>query len=235
MNNQDLNYQHPDVVAFATSEQKAAFYKHTYGHVAGGVLVFILLEALFLQSEFLVNTLLSFTQGYLWLVLIGGFMGFSWLAQKMVADGTSKPKQYLGYFIYIVGQALLFVPMLYIVMSYTGTIVLKQAVAVTAALFIALTVVAFMSKVNFSFLRSIIAIGFLLAMGAIVAGMIFGFSLGLWFSVAMCALAAGSILYETQQLQYQYATNQYVAAALGLFSSLMLLFWYVLRIFMSRD
>lgn len=235
MNNQDLNYQHPDVVAFATSEQKAAFYKHTYGHVAGGVLVFILLEALFLQSEILVNTLLSFTQGYLWLVLIGGFMGISWLAQKMVHGQVSKSKQYLGYFLYIVGQALIFVPMLYIVMNYTGTIVLKQAAAVTVALFVALTAVAFMSKVDFSFLKGILTIGFVLAIGAIIAGMIFGFSLGLWFSVAMCALAAGSILYETQQIQYQYAKNQYVAAALGLFSSLMLLFWYVLRIFMSRD
>ena len=162
-------------------------------------------------------------------------MGISWLAQKMAMDEVSKSKQYLGYLLYIVGQALLFVPMLFIVINYTGTIVLKQAAAVTAGLFVGLSAIAFMSKIDFSFLRGIITIGFFLAIGAIVAGMIFGFSLGLWFSVAMCALAAGSILYETQQIQYQYATSQYVAAALGLFSSLMLLFWYVLRIFMSRD
>ena len=231
-----MMYQdYKQVVAQATSAERATFYKHTYGHVAGGVLVFILLEALFLQSEFLVTTLLSFTQGYLWLVLIGGFMGISWIAQKMAMDEVSKPKQYLGYFLYIVGQALLFVPMMYIVINYTGTVVLKQAAAVTVALFVALSVIAFSSKVDFSFLRGIITIGFVLAIGAIIAGMLFGFTLGLWFSVAMCALAAGSILYETQQIQYQYSTNQYVAAALGLFSSLMLLFWYVLRIFMSRD
>lgn len=227
--------EYKQVVAQATSAERVAFYKHTYGHVAAGVLVFILLETIFLQVPFIVNTLLSLTQGYLWLVLLGGFMGISWVAQKMAMDEVSKPKQYLGYFLYIVGQALLFVPMLYIVINFTGTIVLKQAAAVTIALFVALTVLAFTSKVDFSFLRGILTIGFILAIGAIIAGLIFGFSLGLWFSVAMCALAAGSILYETQQIQYQYSTNQYVAAALGLFSSLMLLFWYILRIFMSRD
>lgn len=223
------------VVAQATPAERVAFFRHTYGHVAGGVLVFILLESIFLQIPFLVNGLLSMTQGYLWLVLIGGFMGISWFAQKMAMDEVSKSKQYLGYFLYILGQALLFVPLLYIVINYTGTIVLKQAAAVTIALFIGLSAVALTSKIDFSFLRGILTIGFVLALGAIIAGMIFGFSLGLWFSVAMCALAAGSILYETQQIQYQYASNQYVAAALGLFSSLMLLFWYVLRIFMGRD
>lgn len=227
--------EYKQVVAQATSAERVAFYKHTYGHVAAGVLVFILLETIFLQVPFIVNTLLSLTQGYLWLVLLGGFMGISWIAQKMAMDEVSKPKQYLGYFLYIVGQALLFVLMLYIVINFTGTIVLKQAAAVTIALFVALTVLAFTSKVDFSFLRGILTIGFILAIGAIIAGLIFGFTLGLWFSVAMCALAAGSILYETQQIQYQYSTNQYVAAALGLFSSLMLLFWYILRIFMSRD
>lgn len=227
--------EYKQVVAQADSKERATFYKHTYGHVAAGVLVFMLLETLFLQSEFLVTTLLSFTQGYLWIVLIGGFMGISWVAQKMAMDEVSKTKQYLGYFLYIVGQALLFVPMMYIVINYTGTIVLKQAAAVTAALFVALSVLALTSKVDFSFLKGIITIGFILAIGAIIAGLLFGFSLGLWFSVAMCALAAGSILYETQQIQHQYSSNQYVPAALGLFSSLMLLFWYVLRIFMSRD
>jgi len=33
----------------------------------------------------------------------------------------------------------------------------------------------------------------------------------------------------------KYSVDQYVPAALGLFASLMLLFWYILRIFMSRD
>jgi len=64
---------------------------------------------------------------------------------------------------------------------------------------------------------------------------LFGFNLGLWFSVAMCALAAGSILYQTSNLINKFGVEDYIPASLGLFASLMLLFWYVLSIFMSRD
>ena len=72
-------------------------------------------------------------------------------------------------------------------------------------------------------------------MGLIVAGILFGFNLGLWFSVGMCVLAGGSILYQTSNLVHKFGTEDYIPAALGLFASLMLLFWYVLQIFMSRD
>jgi FtsH-binding integral membrane protein len=34
---------------------------------------------------------------------------------------------------------------------------------------------------------------------------------------------------------HHYRTDQYVAAALALFASVALLFWYVLQLFMNRD
>lgn len=51
----------------------------------------------------------------------------------------------------------------------------------------------------------------------------------------MVAFAAGCILYNTSNIIHHYETEQYVAASLGLFASVALRFWYVLRIFMSRD
>jgi FtsH-binding integral membrane protein len=59
--------------------------------------------------------------------------------------------------------------------------------------------------------------------------------MGLWFSLIMIVLASGSILYNTSQIMYHYAPGQHVAASLSLFASVALLFWYVLRLFMSRD
>jgi len=112
---------------------------------------------------------------------------------------------------------------------------LSQAAILTLALFAALSAVVLITKKDFSFLKSILSVGFIIAIGLIIAGMIFGFDLGLFFSGAMVVLAAGSILYQTSNLVHKYHTDQYVGAALGLFSSLMLLFWYILRIFMSRD
>ena len=234
MENQHVYHQN-QLVAEATSAERATFYKHTYGHVAGGVLVFVLIESLLLKSDALVNFMLSLTQGYLWLILLAGFMGVTWVAQKMAYGSVSKSQQYLGYLLYIIAEAFIFIPLLAVALNYGGTFVIKQAAVVTGGLFIGLSAIVFLTKADFSILRGALTIGFFLALGLIIAGMLFGFDLGLWFSVGMCALAGGAILYNTHQLKYEFGTQQYVAAALLLFASLMLLFWYILRIFMSRD
>ena len=234
MENQHVYHQN-QLVAEATSAERATFYKHTYGHVAGGVLVFVLIESLLLKSDALVNFMLSLTQGYLWLILLAGFMGVTWVAQKMAYGSVSKSQQYLGYLLYIIAEAFIFIPLLAVALNYGGTFVIKQAAVVTGGLFIGLSAIVFLTKADFASWRGALTIGFFLALGLIIAGMLFGFDLGLWFSVGMCALAGGAILYNTHQLKYEFGTQQYVAAALSLFASLMLLFWYILRIFMSRD
>jgi FtsH-binding integral membrane protein len=95
--------------------------------------------------------------------------------------------------------------------------------------------VAFFTRADFSFLRSFLMIGGFVAIGAIVCGLIFDFNLGVWFSAAMVLFASISILYNTSQVLHNYSTNQHVAAALSLFGSVAMLFWYILRIFMSRE
>ena len=117
----------------------------------------------------------------------------------------------------------------------SGPEILNQAAIVTLALFTGLSAVVFVTKKDFSFLKTGLTIGFFIAIGLIVAGTIFGFNLGLWFSVGMCLLAGGSILYQTSNMINKYGVEDCIPAALGLFASLMLLFWYILRIFMSRD
>ncbi len=219
-----------------TDQQKLAFYKKTYIHVAYGVLLFILIEYLFLTTPIITNAALSLTGGKMWLLMLGGFMLVTTVAEKMAIRSQNRNKQYLGFFLYIVAEAFIFVPILYIAMSLTdGANIIKQAAILTLSLFTGLSGVVFFTKTDFSFLKNIIIIGGFIAIGLILAGILFGFDLGLWFSVAMVGLAAGSILYQTSKLTEIYNQNQYVAAALGLFASLMLMFWYILRIFMSRD
>lgn len=225
-------------VAALSEVDRVAFYKKTYGHVAGGVLVFILFEYLLLQSETIVTFMLSMTQGYKWLLLLGGFMLVTSYAESTAMKTADKNKQYLAYSVYILAQAVIFVPMIYIALNFVsdGSAMLQQAAIVTLSLFSGLTAVVIMTKKDFSFLKTGLTIGFFIALGLIVAGSLFGgFNLGLWFSVGMCLLAGGSILYQTSQIVNKYTTEDYIPAALGLFASLMLLFWYVLRIFMSRD
>lgn len=225
------------LLVHSTDAERVDFYKKTYGHVAGGVLVFIIFEYLLLQSDAIVSFMLSMTEGYKWLLMLGGFMFITNYAERMTLKSTDKNTQYLAFGLYILAQAFIFIPLIYIAAFYmdSGTEILNQAAIVTLALFTGLSAVVFVTKKDFSFLRTGLTIGFFIAIGLIIAGVIFGFNLGLWFSVGMCLLAGGSILYQTSNLVHQYTTNDYVPAALGLFASLMLLFWYVLRIFMSRD
>ena len=92
-----------------------------------------------------------------------------------------------------------------------------------------------MTNKNFSFLKTGLVIASFIAIGLIVAGSLFGFNLGLWFSMAMVVFAGAAILYQTSKVKYEYTKDQYVGAALGIFAAVMLLFWYILQIFMSRD
>lgn len=223
-------YCHPTL-----KKNKSYFTKKTYGHVAGAFIVFLALEALFLSSETIVNLGLRMTQGWTWLIVLGAFMFATRFAEGMVAQTENKGKQYFGFFIYILAEALIFVPLLIVGINIGGVDVLFQAFYLTLALFIGLSLVVFMTKKDFSFLRSAITIGGIIALGLIVVGMIFGFNLGLWFSVAMVALAAGSILYQTSNLIHKYNKDQYIIAALGLFASFMLLLWYILSILLDRS
>jgi hypothetical protein len=125
--------------------------------------------------------------------------------------------------------------MIYIALIYSGgAAVIQQAGLITLSMFTGLTAVVFLTNKDFSFLRTALVIGGFISIGLIVAGALFGFDLGLWFSVGMVVLASVSILYQTSQIKNQYETDQHVVAALQIFSSVMLLFWYVLRILMSR-
>jgi probable permease len=222
------------LVAMSTEEQKASFYRKTYIHVALAILAFIFVETALLMvvpTELIMGMV---SQKYVWLLIIGGFWLASMLAEKWTM-ASSRSMQYAGLGFYVLLEAIIFLPMMYIALVYTGSgKVILQAGLITFMLFLGLTGVALTSKRDFSFLRSVLIIGGFISLGLIVAGMLFGFNLGLWFSVGMVFLAGASILYQTNQLKNVYTTEQYVGASLQLFSSVMLLFWYVLRILMSR-
>lgn len=229
--------QEQKLLAHVADVDRVAFYKKTYAHVAVGVLIFILFEYVLLQSEAIVKFTLSMTEGYKWLIMLGGFMFITNYAERMTMKTQDKNKQYLAFALYILAEAFIFVPLIYIAMYYmdSGPEMLNQAAIVTLGLFTGLSAVVLVTKKDFSFIKTGLTVGFFIAIGLILAGTLFGFTLGLWFSVAMCLLAGGSILYQTSNMVNKYTIDDYIPASLGLFASLMLLFWYVLSIFMSRD
>ena len=94
-------FQDKMLVSQLDQADRVAFYKKTYSHVAGGVLVFIIFEYLLLQSDAIVEFALSMTQGFRWLLMLGGFMLVTNYAERMALSTPDKNKQYLAYGLYI--------------------------------------------------------------------------------------------------------------------------------------
>lgn len=221
--------------ADALPEERASFIRKTYMHLAGAVLAFGLIEYFLLTSDAgyaIAETLLGGRMS--WMIVLIAFMGVSLLANWWANSQTSKAMQYLGLGLYVVAEAIIFVPLLFIAaMKTDGVEIFAKAGITTAGLFLGLTAVVFLTRRDFSFLGPILAIGGFVALGVIFAGLLFGFNLGTFFSFAMVAFAGGAILYQTSNILHQYKPNQHVAASLALFASVALLFWYIIRIFMG--
>jgi len=96
-----------------------------------------------------------------------------------------------------------------------------------------LTGMVFWTRQDLSFLGGILRWAFAVALMLIVAATVFGFQMGPIFSVAMVGLAGAAILYDTSKVLHHYSEDRYVAAALELFASVALMFWYVLRLFLA--
>jgi FtsH-binding integral membrane protein len=225
--------QYSEIVSQASQADRADFYKRTYLHVAIAILAFMVVESFLLQLVPGEIISMMFGGKFVWLFIIGLFWLGSFIANKF-AFSLSRSAQYFGLGLYVMLEAIIFLPVLYIAASYTGGDVIMQAGIITLSMFGGLTALVFMSGYDFSFMRTGIIIGGFISLGLIVGGAIFGFNLGLWFSVGMVVLASASILYQTSQIKDTYTTEQYVGAALQIFASVMLLFWYILRILMSR-
>ena len=224
------------LVAQARPSERAEFIKKTYLHVAGAVAAFIVVEFLFFQigfAQFLGEFVRSSRLG--WMAMLGGFMLLGYLSSSFASKAGDTNAQYTGLGIYVVGEAIIFAPILYIASLTLGADVITSAAVVTLALFAGLTTIVFTTGADFTFLGGALKMFGMIALGLIVCSFIFpSLSLGIWFSFAMVAFAGAAILYQTSKVMRSYPTDYYVAASLALFSSVMLLFWYVLRIFMSR-
>lgn len=214
-------------------DARAKFIVRTYNHLFGAIALFALLEIGLFASG--VAPAIAFAMTRSWWLVLGGFMLVGWLASRTAHTATSKPAQYAALVGFVFAEAIVFLPLLYIANEQAPG-ALQSAALTTFVGFGGLTAIAFVSKKDFSFLRTFLMWGSVVALMLIAASMIFGFNLGTIFSVAMVGFAGAAILYDTSNVLREFPTDRHVAAALQLFSSVALMFWYVLRLFMSaRD
>ncbi len=219
-------------VATRDETTRSDFVVRVYQHLILAILAFMAVEAALIAlgiAEAAYEVLARNSAA--WLLVLGGFMIVNWLAAMAAHDITNPSKQYLGLFALVGAEALIFAPFLHLVFKVEdGATTVWAAAVITAVGFIGLSAVAFTTRKDLSFLRPMLLWGGVCALVLIVAAVLFGLELGVWFSLGMIALAGGSILYQTQVIMQRYPSEAYVGAAVQLFASVMLLFWYVLRL-----
>jgi FtsH-binding integral membrane protein len=235
----------PFIVADAPAADRAAFFRRTYGLVAIGFAAFAALLAIFFVGfdqrsgiAFAVfaglGSMISSLGGWSILLVMLAFWGATTVAQSLAFNRASRSSQYAGLGLYVILEALIFIPLIgYVILSTKGNAssVLLPAGIVTAGMIAGLTALVFMTNLDFSFLKVAIVLGSFAAIAIVIVAAIAGLSLGAWFSIAMIILMATVILYQTNEIKNTLETDQHVAAAFILFSSFVTLLFYVIRFF----
>jgi FtsH-binding integral membrane protein len=222
----------PRPVALESIEARAGFLFKTYLHLFGALIAFVLGEVVLFTTgvaEPMANAILALP----WLAILGIFMLVMWLATSMAHRVRSLPAQYGALTLGIAAEVLLFTPLLYVAFTWAPGAI-SSAAAVSLLGFAGLTAIALLSRRDFTFLGTFLRWIGLCALLGIGASFVFGFTLGTWFSAGMVAFAGAAILYNTSKILRHYPEERYVAASLELFTSVLLLFWYVLQLFLSR-
>ena len=230
------------VAAMASEGERAEFIRRTYGHLAGAIIGFVVLECMVFMFT-TPDTRIQLVRRMMgtpmtWLLVLGAFIGVSFLANKWANSSTSLSTQYWGLTLYVIAEAAIFAPMLFLADPYAPGAIASAAI-VTLVVFGGLTGYVFVTGADFSGWGKYLSIAAFAALGFIVFAAFFPSQIGLGsiFSGFMIMLASAYILYDTSNVLHNYRTTQHVAASLALFASVALLFWYVLRIMMelSRD
>ena len=226
----------PHAAANAEQVERLGFIRRTYTHLAGAVLAFGLLEWLLIVV--FKEQVIGFMQranSMVFLVIFLGFIGVGWLARSWASSSTSKAVQYAGLVLYVVAEAIFFLPLLVMastIPQFEG--IIPAAGIITGIVFVGLTVAVFVSRIDFSFLRMFLVVASLAAFAFIMASFFLNVGItGPLFAGAMIVLACGYILYDTSNVMHHYRTDQHVAASLALFASVAILFWYVIRLLMA--
>lgn len=219
-------------VAAIDEARRAQFISRTYQHLLAAIVGFTAIEVVIFKSG-LALPLAQAMVSVSWLVVLGGFMLAAWLFSGMAARAQTRGAQYFALAGYVVIEAIIFVPLL-LVADQNAPGAITSAALLTLVGFGALTGIAMSTAKDFTFLGGILRWAGVAALLMIVGGVVFGFNLGMFFSFAMVVFAGATILYTTSRIIRTYPEDRYVSAALELFASVALMFWYVLRIFSRR-
>ena len=224
MSTQPLEYQN-----VLTLSERATFIVRTYVHLLMALLFFVALELFIFEfgyAETIYKVL--FANEYSWICTMLGFVTIGNIAHHYASTMESQFTQYMGLSLYVIANAIICVPMLYIVHSFAPGLI-EIVVYITLISFGILSAIVWFTRKDFSFLKPFIWWISMVALSLIATSFVFNITLGIWFSALMLVLAGGLILSDTSSIIHTYPVDGHVGASLELFSSITVLFWYILR------
>lgn len=108
--------------------------------------------------------------------------------------------------------------------------VVLEAVFLTCAVFLGLTIFTCQSKIDFSFLGAGLSMG----LGVLILwgflSLIFGFNAGYYYALFGCIIFCGYILFDTWLIMEKLQPHEYILAAIMLYLDIINLFLYILRL-----
>ncbi|MDP7205223.1 MAG: Bax inhibitor-1 family protein [Pirellulaceae bacterium] len=224
------------VAANAAEAERTSFIRRTYMHLTASVLLLVVIEFTifsFVPAATLEKAVGVMFRGWNWLLVMGAFMMVSMIANKWAISARSYSKQYMGLGLYILAQALILVPLLFIAEKFGKPGTIGSAGVISGFVFTGLTMIVFFTRADLSWMRKALMLMSFVFLGMILCGILFEFHFGMLFSCLGIGLAGGYILYYTSHIMLRFHTDQHIVAALCLFAAVILLFWYILSLLME--
>ncbi|KAL7270186.1 hypothetical protein RUND412_007114 [Rhizina undulata] len=222
------DFKYGTSVAGASIDIRHAFIRKVYAILT----VQLVATAIFSSISFFNDTFKSWIQTNAWMVYISlfgslGFLGLTWW----------KRKSYPTNLFFLSGFTLLEAYSIAVITSFYDSRVVLQAVVITGALFLALTVFAMQTKYDF-------ASWYPYLYGALWLVMIFGFvaiffpsssGVELVYSGAVALLFSAYVLADTQMIMRRVHVEEEIVAAISLYLDILNLFLAILRILNNNN
>jgi FtsH-binding integral membrane protein len=210
-------------------EDRVAFLRSVYLWLMGG---FVVAGLGAIASPFIAAGLLPLTGRFFpWALFLAQFGALIWAS----AVSRRKPlnKVAYGVFTFTSGVIIGIVSLVTIQTAGLGTVV--AAFGMTAADFLLLTVIAFVSKKDFSFLRSFVAIGIgIMFFGSLIGAIFHLETLGLMAAGVAVIACSAKILYDTSNMLRSEDLSDPAGFALSLFVSLYNILLSLMRLLSGR-
>ncbi|KAG9185941.1 transmembrane BAX inhibitor motif-containing protein 4 [Alternaria panax] len=216
------------VVAEATLDIRMAFIRKVYAILTVQLLATAAVSALSMMSESYKNFIQQ-TPSLMWMSLIGSlvFLGLTFW----------KRKSYPTNLLFLAGFTAMEAYSISVIVSFTDSKIVLQALFFTLGIFIALSLFACQSKYDFTHWAPYL-------FGALWVVVLFGFmsmffpsssSVELGYGVVCALIFSGYILVDTQMIMRHYHVEEEIAASISLYLDIINLFLAILRILNSQN